>query len=218
MFSAVSSDGVRLDFLRLLQEGGAAPPGHLQEAFELLVSQRTLGEELLADGRVAGLRADVGGVDEGGIEGGQRLSVVGEHAQQEVLLEGEGRLLLGLELAEHLEDAAVGVELPDGGQEEVLTFVSSRVDGATVAVVLVIWLPVVAVGAPVVAAVVPSSCVSYDGCALEGSQPTDGQGGRANGCGAGEDDDALGGHEPREAEDGDEEVAAAHLGWEARFH
>jgi len=130
---------VLLAFNVFSEEVRGATPHSPKEAAQLLFAEGTFGEQLIADGRVAGLCADVRGVDEGGVVGGHGLSVVGEHVDDEVLLWAEAGGTPRLEVAEHLEDAAVGVELPHGGQEHVLAFIGVLfgvgVDGTAVAIV-----------------------------------------------------------------------------------
>lgn len=59
-----------------------AGPRQMQDSGELFLVERTLGEELLAGGRVPRVGADLCGEDEGGAVGGEAPCFVGENLQQ----------------------------------------------------------------------------------------------------------------------------------------
>jgi len=75
---------------------GTATPSLLQEIPELSTSHGTLREVLVADGWVLVTEADIGGVHEGSVVGGDGISVPFEHVHQHVFLGGKVDLLLEL--------------------------------------------------------------------------------------------------------------------------
>lgn len=113
----------------VVRETQAATPGLLKEVAQFSVTEGTLVEDLGAHGSVAGLQANICGVDEGGVVCGNVFSGVGEQLGEKFLLRSTESFLLRLQLTQHLAYTPVLIEFAHSGQQNVLFLLGRIVDG-----------------------------------------------------------------------------------------